>query len=341
MRARLVVTPGGAGANAFDLAVTDYDSGAPVDASAAKLGFAIDSLAGVGKSTLNLAPDAAGRFSASGPNLSIDGIWTITATVTVPGGAVDVPLVIATKVADQPVEELVSPGLPTIYSVSLGALGTAQVYLDPGGEGQNELHATFFDAAGTELPIPTATMALTLADGSGGLATARQLEPGHFVATVDAPSPCHHRGHTMSHQPRSLVIALVALLVVACGGPVTTLTPASSPAGPTLEPRPSSFATVEIIEPAQGSTVIGATAHIVLKLNGAKIITETTTAIRPDEGHVHLYVNSQLVSMNYGLEQDIPVTPGTLVLRVEFVAADHAPFNPRVQSTEIVFTVKP
>ncbi len=185
MRARLVVTPGGAGANAFDLAVTDYDSGAPVDASAAKLGFAIDSVSGVGRSTLDLTREGPGRFSTSGPNLSIDGIWTITATVTVPGGAVDVPLVIATKVADQPVEELVSPGLPTIYSVSLGSLGTAQVYLDPGSEGRNELHATFFDAAGTELPIPTATMALTLADGSGALAAARQLEPGHFVASVE------------------------------------------------------------------------------------------------------------------------------------------------------------
>ena len=53
--------------------------------------------------------------------------------------------------------------------------------------------------------------------------------------------------------------------------------------------------------------------------NKDSIITETTTAIRPDEGHVHLYVNNQLVSMNYGLEQDIPVTTGTLVLRAEFV----------------------
>ncbi|MEO8273676.1 MAG: hypothetical protein ABI620_06395 [Chloroflexota bacterium] len=142
----------------------------------------------------------------------------------------------------------------------------------------------------------------------------------------------------MSH--RHLVLAIVALLVAACGSPVATLTPASTAAGPTLGPRPSSMATVEIIEPAQGSTVTGATAHVVLKLTGAKIITETTTAIRPDEGHVHLYVNGQLVSMNYGLEQDIPVTPGTLVLRAEFVAADHAPFSPRVESPEIVFTAK-
>ena len=81
------------------------------------------------------------------------------------------------------------------------------------------------------------------------------------------------------------------------------------------------------------------TSHIVLQLTGAKIVPETTTAIRPDEGHVHLYVDNQLVSMNYGLEQDIPVTTGTHVLRAEFVAADHAPFSPRVVSADVVFTV--
>lgn len=143
----------------------------------------------------------------------------------------------------------------------------------------------------------------------------------------------------MNH-PR-LALAVLALVVAACGGtPIRTLTPAQSTGPATLGPRPSSLATVEIIEPAQGATVVGTEAHIVIKLTGATIVTQTTTTIRPDEGHVHLYVNNQLVSMNYGLEQDIPVMPGTLVLRVEFVAADHAPFSPRVESAEIVFTVK-
>jgi hypothetical protein len=132
-----------------------------------------------------------------------------------------------------------------------------------------------------------------------------------------------------------IAAALLALIVAACGGPV-----ASSSAAPTLGPRPSSLATVEIVEPVQGATIVGAEAHIVLRLTGARIVSQTTTSIRPDEGHLHLYVNNQLVSMNYGLEQDIPVQPGTLVLRAEFVAADHAPFSPRVWSSEVVFTVQ-
>jgi hypothetical protein len=147
----------------------------------------------------------------------------------------------------------------------------------------------------------------------------------------------------MSRPTRPLLLAALALLVVACSTPTVTLTPGMShemsPAA-SLGPRPSSFATVEFVEPKPGATVEGAAVHVVLRLNGAVIVADTTTSIRPDEGHVHLYVNNQLVSMNYGLEQDVPVNPGTIVIKAEFVAADHAPFSPRVWSDEIVVTIR-
>jgi len=138
--------------------------------------------------------------------------------------------------------------------------------------------------------------------------------------------------------PRLLVAVALAVLVAACSQPGTP-TQAAAPSG-SLGPRPSSPATVEILQPTANSTVTGTSVHIVLKLTGATIVQQTTTAIKPDEGHVHLYVNNVLVSMNYGLEQDIPVQPGSLVLKAEFVASDHAPFNPRVWSPEVIFTVK-
>ena len=148
------------------------------------------------------------------------------------------------------------------------------------------------------------------------------------------------------HRPSRPVAAItLAVLVAACSGapspsPAVTLTPAMSHGPASLGPRPSSAATIEILEPAQGDAVVGTSVHVVLKLNGAVIVTETTTEIRPDEGHVHLYINNQIVSMNYGLEQDVPVVPGAVALKAEFVAADHAPYNPRVWSDEIVFTVR-
>lgn len=134
---------------------------------------------------------------------------------------------------------------------------------------------------------------------------------------------------------RLLLALLLAFATAGCTGDGTPTHPAIGSTGP----RPSSPATVEIVSPTPSTTVQGDMLHVVLRLNGGTLVPQTTTDIRPDEGHVHLYVNNVLVSMNYGLEQDIPIQPGTTVLKAEFVAADHAPFSPRVWSDEIVFTV--
>jgi len=135
---------------------------------------------------------------------------------------------------------------------------------------------------------------------------------------------------TVRRVPRFASLLVIALVLASCGGQPTVSAGAS---------RPSSPATVTIVQPVAGETVQGTTVHVVLSLTGATIVTQTTTNIRPDEGHIHLYVDNVLVSMNYGLEQDLPVHAGTYVLKAEFVAADHAPFNPRVVSSETIFTV--
>ncbi|HLY35963.1 MAG TPA: hypothetical protein VKU35_04545 [Candidatus Limnocylindria bacterium] len=143
--------------------------------------------------------------------------------------------------------------------------------------------------------------------------------------------------------PRRAVGLAISLAIVlaACGGNGAGATPGSSAATASVAigPRPSSPAVVTIVEPKPNETVNGTTLHVVLSLEHAKIVNQTTTNIRPDEGHVHLYVNGVLVSMNYGLTQDLPVHPGTYALKAEFVASDHAPFNPRVWSAVVVFTV--
>lgn len=124
---------------------------------------------------------------------------------------------------------------------------------------------------------------------------------------------------------------LVGVLLAACGGQ-----PAASPS----LARPSSAAVITVVEPVAGETVHGTTVHVVLSLQGAEVVAQTTTDIRPGQGHIHLYVNNVLVSMNYGLQQDVPVHTGSYVVKAEFVAADHAPFNPRVWSSETIFTVE-
>jgi copper transport protein len=188
VRARLAVEPGEAGFNRFTAIITDYDSGAPVEADSVVLRFALASASGTGPSTLALPAVAAGTYSASGPGLAIDGIWRVVAVVTTRGAAVEVPLVLATRVPAQPVDVNAAPGVPTIYTVHLDGRGSVQVYLDPGRAGANDVHATFFDAAGTALPVQTATMALSTPGSAGRELNPRRLEPGHFVAgsTIDA-----------------------------------------------------------------------------------------------------------------------------------------------------------
>jgi hypothetical protein len=131
---------------------------------------------------------------------------------------------------------------------------------------------------------------------------------------------------------------LVAAMLAACGGPGSSGSE-TSPSS-TTGSRPSSPAVVGIVEPKNGAIVTSSTLHIVLSLQNAVIVKQTSTNIRPDQGHVHLYENGVLVSMNYGLVQDLPVHKGTYVLKAEFVASDHAPFSPRVYSSPVVFTVK-
>jgi len=149
---------------------------------------------------------------------------------------------------------------------------------------------------------------------------------------------------------RACIVGL--LLVSACSSPAAT---AFSPTGTSPAPAPSAAASgaptpagsrlsspavVAIVSPTQGQVVTGTSVHIVLSLKNAQIVPATTTNVRPDQGHVHLYVDNVLVSMNYGLEQDLPVKPGTYQLKAEFVAADHVPFDPRVWSSVVLFTVQ-
>ena len=134
-------------------------------------------------------------------------------------------------------------------------------------------------------------------------------------------------------------LCLVSVMLAAACAPAASpsaTAPLPSPSGS----RPSSPATIRIVEPPAGASLTGTSVHVVLSLEGAQIVSATTTTIRPDQGHVHLYVNNVLVSMNYGLEQDVAVASGTYVVKAEFVAADHAPFNPRVWSPEAFFTVR-
>jgi hypothetical protein len=130
------------------------------------------------------------------------------------------------------------------------------------------------------------------------------------------------------------VLLLLAILLLAACGPRAQ----NGPARPAAQ-RPRSTATLRILTPAPGAVVTGRTLQVRLELTGATITPETSTNLKPDRGHIHLILDGRVVSMSYGLEQTVPVTPGDHLMQAEFVATDHFPFNPRVV-TSATFTVK-
>jgi hypothetical protein len=136
-------------------------------------------------------------------------------------------------------------------------------------------------------------------------------------------------------------LALVAALAGCSGGSGGgSGAQAGTPASTAAADRPSSPAKLTIASPRNGQTVKGGTVELRLDLRNAKIVSATTTNIRPDQGHVHVMLDGRLISMNYQLSQALPkLTPGTHVLQVEFVAADHLPFDPRVL-TQAAFQVQ-
>jgi ABC-type glycerol-3-phosphate transport system substrate-binding protein len=136
------------------------------------------------------------------------------------------------------------------------------------------------------------------------------------------------------------LIVATAFVLAACGssddggsGPTGATAPSSD--------RPSSTAKLAIVLPKVGEVVHGSNVDLRVKLQDAKLVPATTTHIVRDEGHLHVILDDTLISMTQGLEQTIPdVAPGEHRIMVEFVASDHAPFDPRVVSV-VAFEVKP
>ncbi|MEX2274223.1 MAG: hypothetical protein WEA10_01465 [Actinomycetota bacterium] len=131
----------------------------------------------------------------------------------------------------------------------------------------------------------------------------------------------------------ALVVGAPALVVVALTVPRAVLdTPSID-----LANRPASTASLGIDEPTMQERVLqGAPIPVRLDLRGGRVVQESSSAITPDEGHIHLTLDGRLLSMTYGpnapLELPGDLDTGEHLLEVEFVATDHFPFDPRVRA---------
>ena len=127
-------------------------------------------------------------------------------------------------------------------------------------------------------------------------------------------------------RPRCILTALALTVAVACGGGGS-----STPTPTVTSGRPTSTAKLAIIGPTAGQMVPTSGTTVKISLRDAVIVEQVSTNIKPNEGHVHLRVDGKTITLLGGLETTTgALTAGDHLIEVEFVAADHGPFNPRV-----------
>ncbi len=144
----------------------------------------------------------------------------------------------------------------------------------------------------------------------------------------------------MSRTVRAATVAAILAVVLGPAGCGSSTDPTGTGPATSTGPRPSSSGVLTIAEPRDGQIVRADEVNLSIDLEGAHLVDLTTTDVRPDEGHLHLTLDDQLLSMTAEPDQTLTdLEPGLHLLKVEFVAADHIPFDPRVIAT-VAFTVR-
>ncbi|HEY1331395.1 MAG TPA: copper resistance protein CopC [Actinomycetota bacterium] len=184
VRVQLTVTPGMVGSNRFSARVTNYDTGAPVPAQGVRLQFSLPSQPNVGSSLLSLSNAGGGVWTGQGTNLSIDGAWSVDVTVQEASGGVDVPLTVRTRLPAEKITVSAQPGEPTLYTISLPGGRSLQTYVDPGKEGTNTVHFTFFQTNGNEQPVASASAYAIAPSGADETLKLIRFSAGHFAANA-------------------------------------------------------------------------------------------------------------------------------------------------------------
>ena len=184
VRARLEVDPAVPGANRFDLRVTDFDTGEPVEAQRVSLTFSFLGGAEVADSRLELRSQGDGRFGATGSNLSIGGPWEVTVLVQQGSDSVEVALHVATLC--QALEIPGEPPLPTSYIVEVPEAGSVEGYLIPLGGGEAEAHFTFLDTEGAPVEVEGDPSIVASQEGQEPQVLAPEfLDVGHYFSVAE------------------------------------------------------------------------------------------------------------------------------------------------------------
>ncbi|MDQ1396196.1 MAG: hypothetical protein QOG64_1455 [Acidimicrobiaceae bacterium] len=131
------------------------------------------------------------------------------------------------------------------------------------------------------------------------------------------------------------VLLAVTMTAAGCGasGSGSGSATASTSAKPAASgDRPATTARLQIVAPTPNQ-VTGADVTLQMNIIGGEVVppTQVSGPLRGDQGHIHVSVDGQLVSMNYGTTAPLTnLKPGMHGVQAEYVAIDHEPFRNRV-----------
>lgn len=122
----------------------------------------------------------------------------------------------------------------------------------------------------------------------------------------------------------SLVLVLGAFAV---GGGAFAFTSDDSTQTATIE------ATISIVDPVEGATVpANEPVPVEIDLQGGTLTAESRSD-DATEGHLHVYVDGELISMPVSDAPEVELEPGSHEITVEFTQADHRSYEPRILDT--------
>ncbi|MDQ4131684.1 MAG: copper resistance protein CopC, partial [Actinomycetota bacterium] len=188
VRAMLAVRPATPGLNAFELRIDDYDTGDPVRADAASLRFLAVDDPGLPPTTSALRAAGPGRWTASGPNLAVDGRWQVTVLARRGAESIVVPLAVEVRGPPQFLSVQALAGEPVKYTVELATGGYARIWADPERAGPSVIHAAFFDRNGDLRPAERVVVTTAPAGQESRQHGTSPAGLGEFTAGVTLPA---------------------------------------------------------------------------------------------------------------------------------------------------------
>lgn len=183
VRVALIITPGTVGPDRFDAEVTDFDTGRPIAARAVSISLTVPGRPDLTQ-RVDLRRSGAGRWTAESTALSMQARWSATVLVEQATSSVDVTLAITPRLPPEKITVARAPGQPTVSTISVAGGRTLQTYVDPGRDGPNTVHFTFFGPSGDEIAIAAASASAVTPSGSPETLSLIRFDAGHFVANT-------------------------------------------------------------------------------------------------------------------------------------------------------------